>query len=70
MNQQPETAEAYNNHGLAKRTSGDLDGALGDFDKAIELKPNLGKPIPIVLWLRKQKAMRLVHRPILTKHLN
>jgi tetratricopeptide (TPR) repeat protein len=41
MNQQPETAEAYNNRGLAKRASGDLDGSLNDFDRAIEIKPNL-----------------------------
>jgi tetratricopeptide (TPR) repeat protein len=41
MNQQPETAEAYNNRGLAKRAIGDLDGALNDFDRAIEVKPNL-----------------------------
>lgn len=41
MNQQPETAEAYNNRGLAKRACGDLDGSLDDFDRAIEIKPNL-----------------------------
>jgi len=37
----PETAEAYNNRGDAKRVKGDLKGALADFDKAIELKPDL-----------------------------
>jgi len=41
MNQQPETAESYNNRGLAKRNSGDLDGALSDLDKAIEIKSRL-----------------------------
>jgi tetratricopeptide (TPR) repeat protein len=40
-NQQPQTAEAYNNRGLAKRNGGDLDAALSDLDKAIELKPSL-----------------------------
>lgn len=37
----PETAEAYNNRGDAKHKSGDLDGALADFNKAIEIKPDL-----------------------------
>jgi tetratricopeptide (TPR) repeat protein len=39
LNQQPETAEAYNNQGEVKRIKGDLDGALADYNKAIELKP-------------------------------
>jgi tetratricopeptide (TPR) repeat protein len=40
-NLQPETAETCNNRGMAKLKSNDLDGALVDFDKAIELKPTL-----------------------------
>ena len=40
-NPQPLTAEAYNNCGLTKRNSGDLDGALSDLSKAIDLKPGL-----------------------------
>jgi len=39
-NQQPETAEAINNRGVAKRKQGDLDGALADFNKVIEMKPD------------------------------
>jgi Flp pilus assembly protein TadD len=39
--QQPETAEAYNNLGESKRVKGELDGALADFNRAIELKPDL-----------------------------
>jgi hypothetical protein len=38
--QQPETAEAINNRGEAKRKQGDLDGALADFNKIIEMKPD------------------------------
>src|ERR1700733_10454714 len=38
---QPVSAEDYNNRGGAKHAKGDLDGALADFNKAIELDPNL-----------------------------
>ena len=34
---QPESAEDYNNRGVAKQAKGDLDGALADFNKAIAL---------------------------------
>jgi tetratricopeptide (TPR) repeat protein len=43
-NQQPETAEAINNRGEAKRKQGDLDGALEDFNKVIEMKPDAVGP--------------------------
>ena len=33
-------AEAYYNRGIAKRAKGDLDGAIADYTKAIELKPD------------------------------
>ena len=39
--EQPDPADAYNLLGHVKRTRGDLDGALADFNKAIELKPDL-----------------------------
>ena len=35
----PQTAEAWNNQAQAKQVKGDLDGALADFNRAIELKP-------------------------------
>ena len=37
----PSSAEDYNNRGAAKLVKEDLDGALADFNKAIELNPNL-----------------------------
>ena len=38
---QPASAEDYNNRGEAKWAKDDLDGALSDFNKAIELNPDL-----------------------------
>jgi tetratricopeptide (TPR) repeat protein len=38
---QPASAEDYNTRGEAKLAKDDLDGALADFNKAIELNPNL-----------------------------
>jgi tetratricopeptide (TPR) repeat protein len=38
---QPASAEDYNNRGEAKLAKGNLDGALADFKKAIELNPDL-----------------------------
>ena len=35
-----QNAGTYNDRGIAKRKKGDLDGAIADFTKAIELKPN------------------------------
>ena len=37
----PDSAEAFNNRGLARAGKGDLDGALSDFDESIRLQPNL-----------------------------
>ena len=34
-----QTAEDFYDRGIAKHTKGDLDGAIADFSKAIELKP-------------------------------
>src|SRR6185436_1765049 len=34
-------APSYNNRGLAKQAKGDLDGAIADFNRAIELDPKL-----------------------------
>ena len=39
--ERPDPADAYNLLGQVKRTRGDLDGALADFNKAIELKPDM-----------------------------
>ncbi len=36
-----EDASAYNNRGNAKKDKGDLDGAIADFNRAIELDPKL-----------------------------
>ena len=41
MSQPSESAEAINHRGLQKRAKGDLDGALADYSRAIELKPDL-----------------------------
>ena len=38
--QSPKTAEEYNNRGLDRQNSGDLDGAIADYTKAISLKGN------------------------------
>lgn len=35
----PNNPQAYNDRGLARRTAGDLDGAIADFNRAIELDP-------------------------------
>ena len=32
-------ARAYGNRGIAKQAKGDLDGAIADYDRAIELDP-------------------------------
>ena len=37
----PNSAEDYNNRGKVKQAKGDLDGALADFNKAIELNSDL-----------------------------
>jgi hypothetical protein len=34
----------YYKSGVAKQTKGDLDGAIADYAKAIQLKPDLEKP--------------------------
>src|SRR4051794_36372602 len=36
--QTPKTAEEYNNRGLDRQNSGDLDGAIADYTKALSLK--------------------------------
>ena len=36
--QTPQTAEEYNNRGLNRQNSGDLDGAIADYTKALSLK--------------------------------
>jgi tetratricopeptide (TPR) repeat protein len=38
--QTPKTAEDYNNRGLDRQNSGDLDGAIADYTKALSLKAN------------------------------
>jgi len=35
----PQSASAYNNRGTARRSLGDLDGAIADFSRALELNP-------------------------------
>jgi tetratricopeptide (TPR) repeat protein len=42
--QNPKTAEEYNNRGLNRQTSGDIDGAIADYTKALSLKS-----IPVVM---------------------
>lgn len=37
---EPNNFFAYNNRGHVRYVAGDVDGALGDFDRAIELNPN------------------------------
>jgi tetratricopeptide (TPR) repeat protein len=36
----PNHAKAYNNRGIARRTLGDFEGAIGDYDQAIALDPD------------------------------
>jgi len=42
--QNPKTAEDYNNRGLNRQNSGDLDGAIADYTKALSFKS-----IPVVI---------------------
>src|SRR5215510_9686855 len=42
--QTPKTAEEYNNRGLDRQNSGDLDGAIADYTKALSLK---AKPVTL-----------------------
>ena len=37
--QMPSTADGYNNRGMARKAKGDLDGAIADYTKAIEIDP-------------------------------
>jgi hypothetical protein len=39
LGQTPRTAEDYNNRGMERQGKGDLDGAIDDDTKALELKP-------------------------------
>jgi len=41
LENQPDSAESYNNRGEAKLAKGDLEGAMADFAKAITLNPDL-----------------------------
>jgi tetratricopeptide (TPR) repeat protein len=38
---QPDFAEAFYNRGNARKTKGDLDGAIADYDEAIRLQPDI-----------------------------
>jgi tetratricopeptide (TPR) repeat protein len=49
----PSSAEDYNNRGAAKLVKEDLDGALADFNKAIELNPNL-----VVAYENRDRAIQ------------
>jgi len=42
--QDPNNVDAYNNRGLSKYAEGDFDGALADFNHAIELQPKRADP--------------------------
>ena len=37
-------ADDYNSRGLAKEAKGDHDGAIADYDRALELAAKLAKP--------------------------
>jgi tetratricopeptide (TPR) repeat protein len=38
--QTPTTAAGYYNRGFARRTKGDLDGAIADYTKSLEINPS------------------------------
>jgi len=68
-----QTAEEYLNKGIAKGELGDYRGALQDFDKAIELDPNLAdayfnrwsaKTILVVLGDDKEGAIQDLSKAI------
>ncbi|MEW6405426.1 MAG: tetratricopeptide repeat protein [Chloroflexota bacterium] len=40
MSLRPRYADAYNNRGFARKSKGDLAGAIQDFNEAIRLKPD------------------------------
>ena len=39
----PASADDFFNSGLARQTKGDLDGAIADYSKAIELNPKIAE---------------------------
>ena len=43
----PKDAVAYNDRGVAYEKTGNIDGALADYSKAIELDPTIAMPMPI-----------------------
>jgi tetratricopeptide (TPR) repeat protein len=43
LGQKSEKASDYYNRGLQKQDSGDLEGALAAYDKALELQPRLAE---------------------------
>ena len=56
----PDSAEAYNNRGAAKKDLGQYQEAIADFDKTIRLNPNLAEPYTnrgvVMLELDQYKA--------------
>ena len=59
---QPVSAEDYNKRGEMKLAKGDLDGALADFNKAIELDPNLTAACENLGRAERPKMNMMEHR--------
>ena len=51
----PDLAETYLNRGIASGQEGDVDAAIQDFNKAIELNPQYARRITIGYRLRKER---------------
>jgi tetratricopeptide (TPR) repeat protein len=51
------TARDYCNRGVARQKKGDLDGALADYNRAIELNPQDATLTTTAVWLKWRKAI-------------
>jgi tetratricopeptide (TPR) repeat protein len=57
----PRHADAYVKRGIARRAKGDLDNAIADYEKALELKPALVKSGAILAEPYFERGVRMAH---------
>ena len=63
----PNFALAYNNRGNVKSKKGDLDGAMADYNQAIELNPNLPTPMNTAQLSRRGRAIWMEQWPTIIR---